>query len=62
MFLGIYFYVIFFNCVVGVVCIGFGILLIVIGNVYGVIKVYIIRVGFGGFLIEFKDVSCLFFV
>lgn len=52
---GIYFYVILLNLVVGGVCVGIGVGLIMIDWVIGVVKVYIIRVGEGLFFIEIKD-------
>lgn len=52
-----YSYVIFFNCSIGGVCIGLGIFFYCLGDIVGVVKVYFIRVGSGGFFIEFYNVS-----
>lgn len=52
-----YLYVIFFNCSIGGVCIGLGIFFYCLGDIVGVVKVYFIRVGSGGFFIEFYNVS-----
>lgn len=52
---GIYFYVISFNIIVGGIVIGFGFGLLYLDYVLGIIKVYIICVGFGLFLIELFD-------
>lgn len=52
---GIYLYVIFFNLMVGGVLIGVGVGLNKIEIVVGIVKVYIIWVGEGLFLIELND-------
>lgn len=56
---GLYPYVTSSNCSIGGVLTGLGIPPHVIGEVYGVIKAYLTRVGSGGFPTELKDV-CFF--
>ena len=50
------------NCSVGGVCTGLGIPPQVIGDIYGVVKAYLTRVGTGGFPTELLDVSLFFSV
>lgn len=52
---GFYLFVIFLNIVCVGVCIGLGVVLNKIGDVYGIFKVYCICVGLGLFLIELFD-------
>ena len=54
---GLYPYVTSSNCSVGGVCTGLGIPPHVIGNIYGVVKAYLTRVGSGGFPTELNCVS-----
>ena len=54
---GLYPYVTSSNCSVGGVCTGLGIPPCNIGNVFGVVKAYLTRVGTGGFPTELKEVS-----
>jgi adenylosuccinate synthase len=53
---GLYPYVTSSNCSVGGVCTGLGIPPHVIGDVFGVVKAYLTRVGSGGFPTELKNV------
>ncbi|GFR60804.1 adenylosuccinate synthetase [Elysia marginata] len=53
---GLYPFVTSSNCSVGGVCTGLGIPPHVVGEVFGVIKAYLTRVGAGGFPTELKDV------
>ena len=48
------------NCSVGGVCTGLGIPPHVLGEVYGVVKAYLTRVGGGGFPTELTDVRNYF--
>ena len=57
MILGLYPFVTSSNCSVGGVCTGLGIPPHVLGEVYGVVKAYLTRVGGGGFPTELTDVS-----
>lgn len=59
LFSGLYPYVTSSNCSVGGVCTGLGIPPHKIGNVYGVVKAYLTRVGSGGFPTELFCVSAL---
>lgn len=52
---GLYPYVTSSNCSVGGVCTGLGIPPHVVGEVFGVVKAYLTRVGAGGFPTELKD-------
>ena len=54
---GLYPYVTSSNCSIGGVCTGLGIPPQKIGNVYGVVKAYLTRVGSGGFPTELFCVS-----
>ena len=56
---GLYPYVTSSNCSIGGVCTGLGIPPHVIGDVFGVVKAYLTRVGAGGFPTELKNVSAL---
>ena len=53
---GLYPFVTSSNCSVGGVCTGLGIPPHVVGDVFGVVKAYLTRVGAGGFPTELKDV------
>ncbi|XP_033734852.1 adenylosuccinate synthetase-like isoform X1 [Pecten maximus] len=52
---GLYPYVTSSNCSVGGICTGLGIPPHVLGDVFGVVKAYLTRVGSGGFPTELKD-------
>ena len=55
--LGLYPYVTSSNCSVGGVCTGLGIPPHVVGDVFGVVKAYLTRVGAGGFPTELNNAT-----